>query len=718
MVATFLSTPVGVTRAQEATPASTKAAGARFPLVTDSEAWHAHFEHWVETRLVQPEILAAAAEADAFDPNSLRRTLEEVEVEVIRKLRDRPRLPDQAVPRLLARGLTDRPLEAARLFARGESDAALEILNEPETRDLPAARHLRAQLLDRLTSEADAHPIYRVAVLGLYRTALRADATLLVGDRAKLRIGQIYLELGWLAESRAELRARVGSLGEPYDTQARISLAEACYALRDFACARTTLDSLEPERLARGTLRWVLQRRADTHFGAGENVEALERYTELASDPNATLTPRARLRYGTALVLADRTPEARSVLGGLAGASPDIETAALSGVLMARALRSLNDFGAAEQVALKGSKLGASRDASALGVLEAIESTRPRDRLREAIPAHARDVIGVYPDSAATALLYFRLAASADTDDSLPERARRIGRAVALAPSGPVRSMARRFLASELAGHLAEAVTSEAPVHGEVVELMERYLDPAQLDAGALLLGIDELYRGERYVACRRWARSLVRVEQRPIRHGLASWREIACTRLLASDRNAGNRVLVRADSGNAGPFALALAVRAAEQQLRAGDLNRALRTYSRALAALPEPVLTPPILLRLGELEVEAGRNRSALRSLQRGLSLTEAKELRADPFRKAGVLALGRLAQRGVGQDLLTSTLERERPHVDETWQRIFDYLRARSRAVEGPDVYARARREYQALDDLRRRIESRADRYGDRS
>ena len=189
------------------------------PLV-DSHVWQARFEEWVEERLVAEQIEAAAQHLPTFDRRLVLRVLDRLEDDLILTLREAPRLPEEAQVKMLARGIKGEALQAARLFANGERQRALAMLKTPDLAHDPGARHLRAQLLDHLT--AGFHPLYRLGVIELYREALRFGRDVPQADRARLRIGQIYLEIRFAAEARAELRTLLAEEpAEPYRTAAQ-----------------------------------------------------------------------------------------------------------------------------------------------------------------------------------------------------------------------------------------------------------------------------------------------------------------------------------------------------------------------------------------------------------------------------------------------------------------------------------------------------------------
>jgi hypothetical protein len=246
-----------------------------------------------------------------------------------------------------------------------------------------------------------------------------------------------------------------------------------------------------------------------------------------------------------------------------------------------------------------------------------------------------------------------------------------------------------------------------------LLDVVERYLRPHLMGENELLLAVESLARDQRRSACIRWSQILQRRERRPLRRGTAAWRRAQCIGIPQGDGDAAQRLLADADSGESGPFALALSALAAEHELRAGRIQPALDLYSRSVAALADPRLAGPVQLRLGELEVAMGRPSLALRDLLRGLAQTE--DLAGDPLRGAGLLALVRLARSTGGAEGLPVLLERERKGAGDWWGAAWTYF-ARGEGVElpapeGDSPFARGARELAAIDALALRVRERA-------
>jgi hypothetical protein len=228
-----------------------------------------------------------------------------------------------------------------------------------------------------------------------------------------------------------------------------------------------------------------------------------------------------------------------------------------------------------------------------------------------------------------------------------------------------------------------------------------------------LLLAVESLAHAGRRSPCIRWSQILQHRERRPLRRGTAAWRRAECIGVPQGDGDAAQRLLADADSGESGPFALALSALAAEHELRAGRIEPATDLYTRSLLALAEPRIAGPVLLRLGELEGAVGRPSLAARDLLRGLAQTE--ELSGDPLRKAGLLALVRLARSTGGAEGLPALLEHERKGADAWWNPAWTYLaRREGRKLDPPEgegPFARGARELAAIDTLAERVRERA-------
>ena len=244
-----------------------------------------------------------------------------------------------------------------------------------------------------------------------------------------------------------------------------------------------------------------------------------------------------------------------------------------------------------------------------------------------------------------------------------------------------------------------------------MLDTVERYLHPEHARENALLLALEAMARGGRRSACMRWARVLGERETRPLRRGMAAWRRAACRGSTGRDPAAASALMAAADGGETGSFSLALAALAAEIHLRRGELPLAVDTYARGVAALGEPRLLGPVLLRMGELEAADGRIGLARRTLLRGLSLTADPETASDPARKAGLIALARLGGDATEREAIAALLNAESERVDDWWSAAYAYLAARiagdPRAFEGEAPFARAARQQAAAVQVAGRI-----------
>jgi tetratricopeptide (TPR) repeat protein len=697
----------------------------------DSAAWQAHFEKWVEHTLAREQVEQASAERVPFDSERVRIVLEDLEERRFAQLRDAPQLPPQAIPRPLGRGLQGAALEAARAYASGDRAGALERLRAPALASDGQALHVRAQLIDELT--AGMHPIYRLAGIELYREALRAERDLPQADRARVRIAQMYLELGLVPEARAELRPLLEQgLGEPYASAALISAAEATLADRDPTRALELLARLDLDALAPETRAWELRRRADSLFALRRFTEALDLYRELLGDEPARAAERLgddallAARFGFALACHGRAPQAVQLLDAVLTRPLPPAGEATVRLALARALRAVRAFERATEVAAGIPPLRPAPEIAALGAAEALESARrgaaaagasdPEEPGLRVLPEGTAELIEPTSSVPERGLLDYRVAVLPVPGDGPAAVVDRLARLLIALPPGDLRLLVQDDLVSRLGAALAAAAQGDSgPDDAELLDRVERALRPALVGENELLLALEALYRAGRRSTCVRWSRVLQQREERPIRRGQAAWRRAQCLRAGDADAGAADWLLADADGGESGAFAVALAALAAEHQLRRGELARALETYQRAAEALVDPRLAGPVLLRLGELRLEAGSDALALRELLRGLA---APLDPSDPFRKAGVLALLRLGRRGTGGEQLVALLREERGRAEPWWAEAYTYLGQRAGDVSatappGGGPFARAAREFAALDGLRDQIRTLARR-----
>jgi hypothetical protein len=277
-------------------------------------------------------------------------------------------------------------------------------------------------------------------------------------------------------------------------------------------------------------------------------------------------------------------------------------------------------------------------------------------------------------------------------------------------PDGNVRKLIEAEVSRRLHTLLVQAYREQQPVEPAILASLESEIEPDQIEENGLLMAIHALREAKRWEACARWAHSLRKREVRPIRRGLGAWREIQCQRAAGTEAPPPERLLRVADGGEAGPFALAIASTAAEQQVRAGLLEDAVTTYQSGLASFVEPRILGPVLLRLGELQAELGRHTLATRRIVRGLALTDSAATAADPLRKSAIVTLAHLAEQQRRTRRLKTTIREERERVESWWTSAYDYLGYRLGAAPQPrgnDVFARAAQELRDVEELESRI-----------
>ncbi len=681
------------------------------PSVVDSNVWLARFEEWVEQHLVSEELVDAAENLPTFDRRLVLRVLDRLADDEILNLRELPVPPEEAEAKMLARGIDGDVLEAARLFAEGEEARALQMLRAPELERNGAAQHMRAQLLDHLT--AGFHPIYRLQVIELYREALRLAADLPQGDRARLRIGQIYLELRFAAEARAALGSLLASEPvEPYRMAAQLSLVEAAYADRAPVRAIEHLAQIDLSAVQPETRTWVDRRHADSLLKLERYGEAVTLYRRLIpEDETSVPDPLLGMRMALALLHTREWRQARDVLASISDGEASTPILAVASLLSARAHRRVNSFEEASTAALRVTQLVPNTQLAALAAVEVLEAERARENESVALPPGTASLVRSATFVPSVGLLSY-LALGAPTPGDTPEQARRrLGSLGVTLPPGMVQQLAHSDLVHRLSRDLAQIATGRVEPDPAVLVDVGRYLRPATMDENVLLLAIQSFMLGGDTERCARWALTLQRREPRPLRRGIATWRAVRCRFGRDGDANVARRMMILADSGEAGPFALAVAAIAAEIHLQHGETERAALTYARALESFSEPAFVGPVLLRLGEIEVALGRDALGMRRLSRGLALTDAPSAAGEPFRKGGIVALARAAARNERSDLALRLLQAERDRVEGWWADAYAYLLLQIGADGDPDgegLFARGARAGVEFDLIQKRLE----------
>lgn len=678
------------------------------PPLIESHAWQARFVEWVEEHLVVEQIAAAAEHLPAFDRRFVLRVLDRLEDDQVLALGEPPLLPEQARAKMLARGVEGDALAAARKFADGEHAQALDALRAPHLAADAAAQHMRAQLLDHLTADFD--PLYRLYAIDLYRVALRLGPDMPQADRALLRIGQIYLEIGFAAEARAALRTLLArEPDEPYRTAALLSLAEAAYADRAPVRAIEHLARIELEPLRAETRGWIDRRHADSLARLERYAEAVTLYggQAIAGQAGSLL----RVRHAFALLHTNEWREAQPLLESVATSAAPHSTRAVAYLLLARAHRRASAFEEASQLATRATQLAPGTQLAALAAAEVLEAERELSNGPVSLPAGTAPLVQDATFAPSVGLLSYLALSTPNPGDTPEQQRRRLGSLSVTLPPGLVQQLAHRHLVSELAQDLADIATGRSEPAAAVLADTGRYLRPETMDENVLLLATESMRRAGDMERCVRWARVIQRREPRPLRRGIGTWRAINCRYPNGGDEGVARSLMVLADSGEAGPFALAVAAIAAEIHLRQGELERAALTYARAVESLSEPSFVGPVLLRLGEVEVALGRDALGLRRLARGLALTDGPDAAAEPFRKAGLVALARASARSGQTEPALSLLRAERERAGDWWGDAYAYLLMRSgeeTQIDGDSVFARGARERDAIGALRERLQ----------
>lgn len=690
--------------------ATVEPASAALEPVVGSEPWQARFEAWVEAELVHEQLVEAAKHLPQFDPEVTLQVLEELEMERVQTIRETPQLPAEVVPALSTQGLDGASLKAARLYANGSPEAALQLVEDPSLEANASAAYLRAQLLDESTR--DSGPRERLDVIHGYRYALSLSPESLQAQRTRLRMGQIYLEVRFIPEAAAALRTLLERA--PESDAVRISAGEAAYLDGDAKAAVDTIIKLDLSKLSPASRRWALRRTADSLFRARRFPAAILAYQRVVDEADTLedVAPLVRLRLGAALLQTGKPREAQSELRMVISAEAPPQQSALAGLLLARAARELEAFDEASETAREALKTLPHSPEAALAAVEVLEAERLADRGKLNLPDGAQSLIDPTAMQPEYGLLAYRVAAVPGPDNTQADSRGWLGRLLKTLPEGAVRELAHADLEHRLQAHLKEVYAGKSVADPQILDDVEEYLRPKLVDENTLLIGLEAFYRSSRWQSCMRWGRALFQSEVRPIRRGLGAWRAVRCKQAKEPKLVSTVRLLEAADGGTSGPFALALAALGAERILQKGDLPKAVRVYERALESVAEPRLLGPGLLRLGELQLALGQVNLGTRRILRGLSLTDQDDTVTDPFRKAGLVALARaLAQtRHPESSRAAKHLKHEQQRAEEWWKPAYAYLALRAGielTPEGNNVFSRAALQIREADRLQRRI-----------
>jgi tetratricopeptide (TPR) repeat protein len=675
----------------------------------DSHAWQAHFEAWIETMLIEPELRAAAQNLRPPDPGATLRVLAELSSRHTLEIADPTRFPPLVEPRVVARGLSGAAIEAAREYAKGDVKKALAEVDKPELLGDPDAAHFRAQLIDERTQEKG--PRERLRAIDEYRFALSLSRDVPQAARARVRIAQIYLEIGFLLEAAASLRPHLDPpLPRPYDIPAALTFAEAGYQAKDYTRTLATLQAIPPDALLPPMRPWVQQRLGDAHFALRAYPRAIEQYSALRDALKAgALPPIAGLRLGYALIQEKRFDDAVAALEPVFAAKDSSPIVGLAGVLLARAHAERNQYTAMRGVALDTVERFTHEPAGALGGTYLLEAERLGAGDARSNTVKLSAIIDYKTSSPEVGLLSARFLRRSRSIESL-ESAKGLGLIARSLPPGPVHTLVHDELTWLLLNKLVARTRVSPGPTSEVVNTIESELTPRSMEENGLLITLQTLQQMGHLDTCVAWSKVLRDREVRPIRRGLGAWREMQCTRESELGDFGPNRMLTVADNGDVGPFSLAFAALAAESLVERGDMTRAVLVYERALESFAEPQILGPVLLRVGELHAAMGRDGLAMRRLVRGMTITDSDATAADPFRKAGMVTLAHIAAHSDRTQRYEALAKRERGRVEPWWTSAYDYLGYRMGVAsppEGDDPFANAAAELKRAEAMAARL-----------
>jgi len=675
----------------------------------DSHAWQAHFEAWIEHMLIEPELREAAQNLRPPPPDATLRVLAELGSRHTLDVQDPTRFPPLVEPRIVARGLSGAAIEAARDYAKGDVKEALARVNKPDLLGDPDAAHFRAQLIDEKTQ--DKGPAARLHAIDEYRFALSLSRDVPQAARARVRIAQIYLELGFLPEAAAALRPHLDPpLPRPYDIPAALTFAEAGYQEQDYERTLATLQAISPDDLLPPMRPWVQQRLGDAHFALRAYARAIELYSALRDESkDGLLPPIAGLRLGYALIHEQRFDDAVAALEPVFTSNDAPAISGLAGVLLARAHNERRQYTAMRDTALGLVERFTHDVAGALGGTYLLEAERLGAGEARSASVKLSAIIDYKTTSAEVGLLSARFLRRSRSAESL-ESAKGLGQLARSLPPGPVHTLVHDELSSLLMTKLTTRTRVSQGPTTEVIAAIESELSPRSMEENGLLLTLQTLQRLGHLDTCVAWSRVLRDREVRPIRRGLGAWREMQCGREIGLEDFGPNRMLTLADNGEVGPFSLAFAALAAESLFERGDATRAVLIYERALESFAEPQILGPVLLRVGELHASMGRDGLAMRRLVRGMTITDSDETAADPFRKSGMVTLAYIAAHSDKKQRYEALAKRERGRVEPWWTSAYDYLGFRigvAPAPTGDDPFATAAQEMARADAMAERL-----------
>ncbi len=671
--------------------------------ISDPDVWQPHFESWVERFLIARELVNARESSPRPDPNATYRAVVELTELKVRQLRRETSLPDGSRPRLAARGLDAQALSAARRYVKGEQREALADVSTPELARDSSSLHLRAQLLDELST--DASSAEKLATIQAYRIALSFDRSRIQAARARVRIAQIYLDLGFNREAAAALERHLEpALDRPYDVDALLTYIEAAAQSRQYQAALAAIENLPSERLRADQARWAMRRKADLHFLLEQFPEAASAYATLA-DPAATPEATTRdserpdvlseLRNGFALLKTNQLEQARQTLRRIAlrrtpqntptneeasdahGESPLLP---LVNLLWAQVEAESERYDTMDSIAKQALARYLTTKEAPLLATTALEAQRLKGDTRR-IPEGVPELVDLETRDPAIGLLSFRLELLKEERGEDQELIQNLAALSRRLPQGPVQALIHDEMAYRLLERVRLELSHAGSIDKALLDIMESDLSARQMNENGLLFALEAFREAGRMQSCARWARALREREVRPVRRGLGAWREVQCRRFSEEEPVSRQELTEIADSGTAGPFSLALAALAGEELLRESELESAIRIYERALESFPEPQIVGPVLIRLGELHAAASREGLSRRRLERGLGVTGAAATVTDPFRKVGYLALTDIVSERGDPQRLAQLLELDLKRQDSWWESAFVFLGQRA-------------------------------------
>jgi tetratricopeptide (TPR) repeat protein len=676
---------------------------------TPSEIWVPAFREWTDHRLTLEQLREARSELRPPDESETATLLGRLVREHIEQLRASMALPGYAVPPINARGITGETLEAARMYAQGKIDEALQRLRAPHIRGEPMGAHVRVQILDERTHEA--HPRERLDVIESYRAALRAGPDAAPAHRARLRIGQIYLDIGFVAEARAALRELADvELPPELEERLRISLAEAAFRAGDVEQALEELERLDLERIPADARRWAHHRRGDVLLALHRYPPAADEYrmaVEL-SPPDSPPETTLRLRLAHSELESGYAARAESSLERIPQTSS--ETHVLAALLRSNARRELGDLQGSIKEALRILEGSPPPDFAAMAGVAVLVGERLRGRESTVIPPGSSKLIRSNPATQSVGLLAYEIAKTPVPGENAAQTRRRIAEVLRRIPEGSVSTLVGRDLAYRIGEHFVGFLLRGAQLDATFLEDLDRYLYPPRVPEELVLLALETSFRiGDRR-RCTGWARTLQSREVRPIRRGLALWREAHCMGRFLPDRISGDVLIQVADTGETGAFSLPLITLAAEGRIHEGDAEGGVEIYGRALETFGTPDLLAPVLIRMGELKGAMGQLSDATRPVVRGLALLDPAYASARGFRAVGLVTLLRLASRVEVTPAVRTSVQQALAAASPEWRGALQYLASRVDLADPPSgegIFARATLQMRETDRLAVRL-----------